>query len=73
MHYYIVLIVYDDANYVTVPHTGPTGDTWKSGCDNLIPIVLGSFDIVVGMDWLSKYQAEILCKEKIVRIPLSSG
>ncbi|KAJ0576928.1 putative transcription factor interactor and regulator CCHC(Zn) family [Helianthus annuus] len=38
---------------------------------DLIPIVLGSFDIVVGMDWLSKQQAEILCKEKIIRIPRS--
>ncbi|MFS8007030.1 putative nucleotidyltransferase, Ribonuclease H [Helianthus anomalus] len=38
---------------------------------DLIPIVLGSFDIVIGMDWLSQHQAEILCKEKIVRIPHS--
>ncbi|KAF5805274.1 putative nucleotidyltransferase, Ribonuclease H [Helianthus annuus] len=36
---------------------------------NLIPIVLGSFDVVIGMDWLSRHQAEIICKEKIVRIP----
>ncbi|KAJ0466689.1 putative nucleotidyltransferase, Ribonuclease H [Helianthus annuus] len=36
---------------------------------NLIPIVLGSFDVVIGMDWLSQHQAEIICKEKIVRIP----
>ncbi|KAF5812920.1 putative nucleotidyltransferase, Ribonuclease H [Helianthus annuus] len=40
---------------------------------DLLPITLGSFDVVVGMDWLSKHQAEILCKEKIVRIPLPSG
>ncbi|XP_035832659.1 uncharacterized protein LOC118481323 [Helianthus annuus] len=39
---------------------------------DLLPVNLGSFDIMVGMDWLSKHQAEILCKEKIVRIPLSS-
>ena len=26
---------------------------------DLIPIQLGSFDIIVGMDWLSKNQAEI--------------
>ncbi|KAJ0955831.1 putative transcription factor interactor and regulator CCHC(Zn) family [Helianthus annuus] len=38
---------------------------------DLIPIVLGSFDIVIGMDWLSQQQAEILCKEKIIRIPRS--
>ncbi|XP_022014772.1 putative uncharacterized protein DDB_G0288537 [Helianthus annuus] len=40
---------------------------------DLLPITLGSFDIVVGMDWLSKHQAEILCKEKIVRIPTPEG
>ncbi|KAJ0555993.1 putative nucleotidyltransferase, Ribonuclease H [Helianthus annuus] len=38
---------------------------------DLIPIVLGSFDVVIGMDWLSRHQAEIICKEKIVRIPRS--
>ncbi|KAJ0717250.1 putative nucleotidyltransferase, Ribonuclease H [Helianthus annuus] len=38
---------------------------------DLIPIVLGSFDVVIGMDWLSHQQAEILCKENIVRIPRS--
>ncbi|GJV49360.1 putative reverse transcriptase domain-containing protein, partial [Tanacetum coccineum] len=30
---------------------------------------LGSFDIIIGMDWLSKYHAVIDCAEKIVRIP----
>ncbi|KAJ0541532.1 putative nucleotidyltransferase, Hydrolase [Helianthus annuus] len=38
---------------------------------DLIPIVLGSFDIVIGMDWLSQHQAEILCSKKIIRIPRS--
>ncbi|GKA55998.1 putative reverse transcriptase domain-containing protein [Tanacetum coccineum] len=28
---------------------------------NLIPIMLGLFDIVIGMDWLDKYNANILC------------
>ncbi|GJY82709.1 putative reverse transcriptase domain-containing protein, partial [Tanacetum coccineum] len=36
---------------------------------NLMPIELGSFDIIIGMDWLSKYHAVIDCAEKIVRIP----
>ncbi|KAI3685091.1 hypothetical protein L6452_34324 [Arctium lappa] len=40
---------------------------------DLIPIKLGSFDIVVGMDWLSKNHAEIGCSEKILRIPLPGG
>ncbi|GJS04853.1 putative reverse transcriptase domain-containing protein [Tanacetum coccineum] len=30
---------------------------------------LGSFDAIIGMDWLSKYQAVIVCAEKIVHIP----
>ncbi|GKA52764.1 putative reverse transcriptase domain-containing protein [Tanacetum coccineum] len=36
---------------------------------NLIPIKMGSFDVIVGMDWLSRYQAVIDCAKKIVRIP----
>ncbi|XP_024965886.1 uncharacterized protein LOC112506088 [Cynara cardunculus var. scolymus] len=38
-----------------------------------IPIKLGSFDVVVGMDWLSKNRAEICCFERIVRIPYQDG
>ncbi|KAI3762600.1 hypothetical protein L1987_53037 [Smallanthus sonchifolius] len=40
---------------------------------DLLPVELGSFDIVIGMDWLSKNLAKIVCFEKIVRIPLPSG
>ncbi|GJW25127.1 putative reverse transcriptase domain-containing protein [Tanacetum coccineum] len=36
---------------------------------DLMPIEMGSFDVIIGMDWLSKYQAVIICVEKIVRIP----
>ncbi|GJZ50331.1 putative reverse transcriptase domain-containing protein [Tanacetum coccineum] len=36
---------------------------------NLMPVEMGSFDVIVGMDWLSKYSAVIGCAEKIVRIP----
>ncbi|GJV72430.1 putative reverse transcriptase domain-containing protein [Tanacetum coccineum] len=32
-----------------------------------MPIELGSFDVIVGMDWLAKYHAIIDCSEKIVR------
>ncbi|GJV89301.1 putative reverse transcriptase domain-containing protein [Tanacetum coccineum] len=35
---------------------------------DLMPIKLGSFDIVIGMDWLSKYHARIICDEKVVHI-----
>ncbi|GJT30071.1 putative reverse transcriptase domain-containing protein [Tanacetum coccineum] len=34
-----------------------------------MPVKLGSFDAIIGMDWLAKYQAIIVCVEKIVRIP----
>ncbi|KAJ0695640.1 putative nucleotidyltransferase, Ribonuclease H [Helianthus annuus] len=37
---------------------------------DLLPIQLGSFDVVVGMDWLSKNKAEVICHKKIIRIPL---
>ncbi|GJS56156.1 putative reverse transcriptase domain-containing protein [Tanacetum coccineum] len=36
---------------------------------NLMPVELGSFDAIIGMDWLAKYQAIIVCAKKIVRIP----
>ncbi|GJW27214.1 putative reverse transcriptase domain-containing protein [Tanacetum coccineum] len=36
---------------------------------DLMPVKLGSFDIIIGMDWLEKYHAVIVCDEKIVRIP----
>ncbi|GKC16241.1 hypothetical protein Tco_1013023 [Tanacetum coccineum] len=34
-----------------------------------MPVELGSFDVIIGMDWLAKYQAVIVCAEEIVRIP----
>nr|GEY36500.1 putative reverse transcriptase domain-containing protein [Tanacetum cinerariifolium] len=36
-----------------------------------MPIKVSSFDIVVGMDWLSKYHARIICDEKVVHIPIN--
>ncbi|GKC63574.1 putative reverse transcriptase domain-containing protein [Tanacetum coccineum] len=36
---------------------------------NLMHVELGSFDVIIGMDWLLKYHALIDCAEKIVRIP----
>ncbi|GJU72373.1 putative reverse transcriptase domain-containing protein [Tanacetum coccineum] len=34
-----------------------------------MPVELGSFDAIISTDWLAKYQAIIVCAEKIVRIP----
>ncbi|GJU92228.1 putative reverse transcriptase domain-containing protein [Tanacetum coccineum] len=40
---------------------------------NLLLTRLGSFDVIIGMDWLSYHRAVIDCYEKIVRIPLPNG
>nr|GEY00406.1 putative reverse transcriptase domain-containing protein [Tanacetum cinerariifolium] len=37
---------------------------------NLIPFGSGSFEVIIGMDWLSYHKAEIIYHEKVVRIPL---
>ncbi|GKF59467.1 reverse transcriptase domain-containing protein [Tanacetum coccineum] len=36
---------------------------------DLMPIDLGTFDVIIGMDWLVKHDAIIVCGEKVVRIP----
>nr|GEX11109.1 hypothetical protein [Tanacetum cinerariifolium] len=36
---------------------------------DLMPVELGSFDAITGMDWLAKYHVVIVCAKKIVRIP----
>nr|GEV92240.1 hypothetical protein [Tanacetum cinerariifolium] len=33
---------------------------------DLMPVPLGSFDVIIGMDWLTKYHGVIICDEKIV-------
>ncbi|GJR81396.1 putative reverse transcriptase domain-containing protein [Tanacetum coccineum] len=40
---------------------------------NLIPLGHGSFDVIVGMDWLSQNKAVIVCHEKVVEIPLDGS
>ncbi|GJY58929.1 putative reverse transcriptase domain-containing protein, partial [Tanacetum coccineum] len=40
---------------------------------DLIPFGSESFDVIIGIDWLSKHKAEIICHEKVVRIPLQNG
>ncbi|GJR65149.1 putative reverse transcriptase domain-containing protein [Tanacetum coccineum] len=37
---------------------------------DLIPFRHRSFDVIIGMDWLSNHKAKIICHEKVVRIPL---
>ncbi|GJS47727.1 putative reverse transcriptase domain-containing protein [Tanacetum coccineum] len=36
---------------------------------DLMPVPLKSFDVIIGMDWLTKYHGVIICDEKIVRVP----
>ncbi|GJS66403.1 putative reverse transcriptase domain-containing protein [Tanacetum coccineum] len=36
---------------------------------DLVLVEMGSFDVIIGMDWLSKYHAVIICDEKLVRVP----
>ena len=40
---------------------------------DLIPMVLGEFDVVIGMDWLSNYGANIVCNRKIIQLVSPSG
>ncbi|GKB10237.1 reverse transcriptase domain-containing protein, partial [Tanacetum coccineum] len=37
---------------------------------DIILIKLGCFDVVIGMDWLSKYHARIICDKKVIHIPI---
>ncbi|GJQ98404.1 putative reverse transcriptase domain-containing protein [Tanacetum coccineum] len=39
---------------------------------DLIPFGHSNFDVIVGMDWLSKLKAKIVCFEKILQIPLTN-
>ncbi|GKF14949.1 putative reverse transcriptase domain-containing protein [Tanacetum coccineum] len=39
---------------------------------DLMPVELGSFGVIIGMDWLANNHAVIVCDEKIVRIPFGN-
>nr|GEZ69513.1 putative reverse transcriptase domain-containing protein [Tanacetum cinerariifolium] len=39
---------------------------------DLMPIEIDSFDVIIGMDWLTTYHAVIVCDEKIVRLPFGN-
>ncbi|KAI3718153.1 hypothetical protein L6452_19006 [Arctium lappa] len=40
---------------------------------DLLPMLIGGFDVVIGMDWLSNNQAEFVCSKKMIRLPNLSG
>nr|GFC96852.1 putative reverse transcriptase domain-containing protein [Tanacetum cinerariifolium] len=37
-----------------------------------MPVDLGSFDAIIGMDWLRRHHAVIVCDEKLVRVPFGN-
>nr|GFB10819.1 reverse transcriptase domain-containing protein [Tanacetum cinerariifolium] len=65
---------HQDPNVVTGTNTVIQGCTLtllnQSFKIDLMPIKLGSFNVVIGMDWLSKNHAKILCVEKVIHIPI---
>ena len=40
---------------------------------DLMPVSIKSFDVIIGMDWLSLHRADIMCYEKVVRLNLPSS
>ncbi|MFS7889245.1 putative nucleotidyltransferase, Ribonuclease H [Helianthus anomalus] len=40
---------------------------------DLIPMQLGSFDVIVGMDFLRENHAEVVCFDKMIRFSLANG
>ncbi|GKE72879.1 putative reverse transcriptase domain-containing protein, partial [Tanacetum coccineum] len=43
--------------------------TLDHGYDAELADEMGSFDVIIGMDWLAKYHVMIVCDEKLVRVP----
>lgn len=40
---------------------------------DLIPIIIGSLDVIFTIHWLSPHQVDILCYEKVVRLPQTNN
>ncbi|GJY66821.1 putative reverse transcriptase domain-containing protein [Tanacetum coccineum] len=36
---------------------------------DLLPIELGSFDVIIGMDWMAEHRTKVVCYEKHIRVP----
>ncbi|GJX10169.1 putative reverse transcriptase domain-containing protein [Tanacetum coccineum] len=36
---------------------------------DLLPIELGIFDVIVGLDWMAKHRVEVVCYEKYIHVP----
>ncbi|GJV40263.1 hypothetical protein Tco_1418703 [Tanacetum coccineum] len=48
-------------------------ETWEIDVSSLISLNRGSFNVIVGIDWLSKRKFVIVCHEKVVEIPLEGS
>ncbi|GKA71952.1 putative reverse transcriptase domain-containing protein [Tanacetum coccineum] len=63
-------LILSDVRFVTKwaikPGTAETKDPQTTRLDSSY----SSFDVVIGMDWLSEYHARIICDEKVVHIPI---
>ncbi|KAL4590663.1 hypothetical protein LXL04_003603 [Taraxacum kok-saghyz] len=40
---------------------------------DLMPMTIGSFDVIIGMDWLELHHADVMCYEKAMRLNLPNG
>nr|GEX49227.1 putative reverse transcriptase domain-containing protein [Tanacetum cinerariifolium] len=70
---HVVVSLYRRQCVVIIPFLVMPRVSALAGCgrlSSLIPLSRGSFDVIIGMDWLSKRMFLILCNEKVVRIPL---
>ncbi|KAJ9544880.1 LOW QUALITY PROTEIN: hypothetical protein OSB04_024587 [Centaurea solstitialis] len=67
------IIEYSNGELVRLTRKCTLGLSGKDLSIDLIPIKIGSFDIIVGMDWMSNHRATIYCAEKIVRLALPDG
>ena len=47
-------------------------DDYKFSID-LISMDIHGFDVVIGMDWLARNHAEIICSHRMIRIPKDDG
>ncbi|GJW14703.1 hypothetical protein Tco_0018836 [Tanacetum coccineum] len=44
----------------------------KKSPDSNVVTEIGSFNVIISMDWLSMYHVVIVCDEKIIRIPFAN-
>nr|GFB71757.1 hypothetical protein [Tanacetum cinerariifolium] len=68
----VLFDTYTDRSFVSTAFSSlidiiPT--TLDHGYDVELADEMGGFDVIIGMDWLVKYHAVIVCNKKLVRVP----